>query len=143
MRALGNHAENVQLRFFTHGAYPYSGETPLPERMSTPLTPAQDFSILRDLDVNLDTCFAGWNGEAEMVWPQSNVRVVMHASANMSHLVLFSPPGKPFFALEPQSMMTDGFNFLARGERATGAAIIAPGETLSTWFSLTVEQPPL
>jgi aldose 1-epimerase len=143
MRALGNHAENVQLRFLTQGAYPYTGETPLPEGMSIPLTPAQNFSTPRDLNVSLDSCFAGWNGEAEMVWPESKVRAVMHASSNMSHLVLFSPPGKPFFALEPQSMMTDGFNFLARGEQDTGTAILAPGESLSSWFSLTIERLPL
>jgi aldose 1-epimerase len=140
MRSLGSRAENVQLRFSTAGAYPYTGETPLPEGMPTPLTTAQDFSTRRELDVALDTCFSGWDGVAEMVWPASKVRVVMHSSSNMSHLVLFSPPGKPFFALEPQSQMTDGFNFLAKGERNTGVAVIAPGEELSVWFSLTVEK---
>ena len=94
----------------------------------------------QSLDVNIDTCFAGWNGVAEMVWPESKVKVSMHASSNMSHLVLFSPPEKPFFALEPQSQMTDGFNFLAQGEEDTGVAIVPPGGELSVWFSLTVER---
>lgn len=140
MRALGGCDEIVNLKFSAQGAYPYSGETPLPEGMAIPVTTPQNFFAQRELDVALDTCFSGWDGVAEMVWPESKVRVVMHASSNMSHLVLFSPPGKPFFALEPQTMMTDGFNFLARGEHNTGAAIIAPGESLSTWFSLTVEK---
>ena len=139
-RALGGKTENVQLKFETQGAYPYSGETPLPEGMLAPLTAAQDFSIQRPLDVTLDTCFGGWDGVAEMVWPESKVKVVMHASSNMSHLVLFSPPGKPFFALEPQSQMTDGFNFLAQGEEKTGVALVPPGGELSVWFSLTVEK---
>ena len=139
-RALGDKSENVQLRFKTRGAYPYSGEVPLPEGMAVPLTNTQDFSTLRDLDVNLDTCFAGWDGVAEMVWPESGVKVSMHASSNMSHLVLFSPPEKPFFALEPQSQMTDGFNFLAKGEPNTGVAAILPGGKFEVWFSLTVEK---
>jgi aldose 1-epimerase len=142
MRALGGRDENVKLRFSVEGAYPYVGETPLPEGMAAPLTAPQNFSTQRSLDVSLDTCFAGWNGAAEMVWPESKVRVAMHASSNMSHLVLFSPPGKPFFALEPQSQMTDGCNFLARGEKNTGVAVIAPGEELAVWFSLTVETLP-
>lgn len=143
MRALGGRNENVNLRFAAQGTYPSSGETPLPDGMSIPLTTPQNFLVQKELNVALDTCFSGWDGIAEVVWPESKVRVVMHASSNMSHLVLFSPPGKPFFALEPQSMMTDGFNFLARGEDRTGTAILAPGESLSTWFSLTVERLPL
>jgi aldose 1-epimerase len=74
-----------------------------------------------------------------MVWPESKVMVSMHAASNMNRLVLFSPPGKTFFALEPQSQMIDGFNFLARGEPDTGVAVIPPGEELSVWFSLTVK----
>jgi aldose 1-epimerase len=139
-RALGGKMETVQLRFNTQGAYPYTGETPLPEGMAVPLTPAQDFSNPRPLDVNLDTCFGGWDGVAEMVWPESKVRIIMHASSTMSHLILFSPPEKPFFALEPQSQMTDGFNFLAKGETKTGVTIVPPGGELSVWFSLTVER---
>lgn len=140
MRALGGRNENVKIRFCATGAYPYTAETPLPESMAVPLTTPQNFADQRDLDVSLDTCFAGWDGVAEMVWPESKVRVVMHASSSMSHLVLFSPPGKPFFALEPQSQMTDGFNFLAKGHPQTGVAVLNPGETLSVWFSLTVEK---
>lgn len=140
LRALGGKNENVMVQFSADGAYPYSGETPLPEGMDVPLTPRQNFLVARDLDVSLDTCFAGWQGGAEMVWPASKVRVVMNASSNMSHLVLYSPPGKPFFALEPQSQMTDGFNFLAKGEELTGVQTLQPDHELVTWFSLTVEK---
>jgi aldose 1-epimerase len=108
--------------------------------MPRQLLSAENFSTLRELDVNLDACFAGWDGVAEMVWPESKVSVDLHASSQMSHLVLFSPPGKPFFALEPQSQMTDGFNFLARGESGTGVTIVPPAGELSVWFSLTVKK---
>jgi aldose 1-epimerase len=138
-RALEGSNENVRLRFNTAGIYPTTGEVPLPTGMPRPLIPAENFSALRELDVNLDACFAGWDGEAEMVWPESKVSVSMHAGSNMSRLVLFSPPGKPFFALEPQSQMTDGFNFLARGETDTGVTVLPPGGELSVWFSLTVK----
>lgn len=139
-RALGGRDENVRIRFNAAGVYPYSGETPLPEGMPVPLTQEQNFCALKSLDANLDHCFSGWNGEAEMVWPASKVKVSMHASSTMRHLVLYSPPGKPFFALEPQSQMNDGFNFLAKGEKDTGVAILPPGGELSVWFSLTVEK---
>jgi aldose 1-epimerase len=139
-RALGGSTENVHLRFKTEGAYPFTGDVPLPTGMPRPLLPAEDFSTLRDLNVNLDTCFTGWEGDVEMVWPESNIMVSMHAGSNMSHLVLFSPPGKSFFALEPQSQMIDGFNFLARGETHTGVSIVPPGGELAVWFSLSVKK---
>lgn len=139
-RALSGQAENVQVRFKADGVYPYSGETPLPEGMSVPLTQEQDFSTLKSLEATFDHCFSGWNGEAEMVWPSSKVKVSMHSSSTMRHLVLYSPPGKSFFALEPQSQMNDGFNFLAKGKTGTGVAVLPPGGELSVWFSLTVKK---
>ena len=139
-RALGGANENVLLRFNTRGIYPSTGDVPLPTGMPRQLLPAENFSTLRGLDVNLDACFAGWDGVAEMVWPESQVSVALHASSQMSHLVLFSPPGKSFFALEPQSQMTDGFNFLARGESGTGVTIVPPRGEFSVWFSLTVKK---
>ncbi len=139
-RALAGATENVHLKFKTSGVYPCEGAVPLPVGMPRPLLPAEDFSELRELDVDLDTCFSDWDGIADMVWPESKVIVSMHAGSNMSRLVLFSPPGKPFFALEPQSQMIDGFNFLARGESDTGVAVIPPGAELSVWFSLTVKK---
>ncbi len=138
-RALAGATENVLLKFNTEGVYPCQGELPLPTGGPRPLLASENFSTLRSLDVNLDSCFAGWDGVAEMVWPESKVMVSMHAASNMSRLVLFSPPGKTFFALEPQSQMIDGFNFLARGEPDTGVAVIPPGEEISVWFSLTVK----
>jgi aldose 1-epimerase len=137
-RALTEESENVSLRFKTEGIYPSVGDIPLPTGMARPLLPLEDFSNLRPLDVELDACFAGWDGNAEMVWPASKVSVAMNAGPALSHLVLFSPPGKPYFALEPQSQMTDGFNFFARGERETGVTVLPPGGELAVWFSLTV-----
>jgi aldose 1-epimerase len=64
----------------------------------------------------------------------------MEASPNFGHLVLYSPPGKSFFALEPQSQMNDGFNFFARGEQGTGVVVLQPQERLEAWFSLRIEE---
>ena len=135
-RALGGRDENVSLHFSVRGAYPFSGEIPLPEGMARALEPNEDFSAEKELTVSLDHCFSGWSGPATLSWPKSGVRLTMEASPNMSHLILYSPPGKPFFALEPQSQMNDGFNFFSRGERGTGVTILQPGEVLEVWFTL-------
>lgn len=138
-RALGGRTEEVEIQFQAAGVYPFTGTAPLPDGMAKPLTPELAFSVQRVLPESLDHCFSGWQGRAVMTWPQSKVRLVMEASPNFGHLVLYSPPGKSFFALEPQSQMNDGFNFLARGEQGTGVVVLQPEESLEVWFSLRVE----
>lgn len=121
--------ENVALGLAVSGVYP--GETPLPTGPPVPVTPAQDFSRLRPLDVTLDHCFAGWNGRALLRWPTSDVTLHVEAGPDVSHVILYSPPGEPFFALEPVTNSNDGFNAFANGEAGTGVAVLAPGETLA------------
>jgi aldose 1-epimerase len=139
-RALGDHSEEVNIEFKAAGVYPFSGTVPLPDSMARPIDSSMDFSVGRVLPESLDHCFSGWHGPAIMTWPKSRFRVVMQASPNFGHLVLYSPAGKSFFALEPQSQMNDGFNFLARGEQGTGVVVLQPKESLEVRFSLTVER---
>jgi aldose 1-epimerase len=139
-RALSGHSEEVEIQFQAAGVYPFTGAVPLPDGMAKTLTPELAFSVQRVLPESLDHCFSGWQGRAVMTWPQSKVRLVMEASPNFGHLVLYSPPGKSFFALEPQSQMNDGFNFLARGEQGTGVVVLQPQERLEVWFSLRIEE---
>jgi aldose 1-epimerase len=138
-RALGENDENVALTFNARGAYPFSGEVPLPESMAAPLSASLDFSKSKAVPEGIDHCFAGFDGMAELRWPKSNLVVRMRASQAFSHLVLYSPPGKPFIALEPQTQMNDGFNYLARGETETGVVVLEAGQELAASFSLAVE----
>jgi aldose 1-epimerase len=41
--------------------------------------------------------------------------------------VVYVPPDRDFFAVEPVTHMTDAFNRAARGERDTGTRHLAPG----------------
>ena len=49
------------------------------------------------------------------------------ASAIFGRLIVFVPPGQPFFAVEPVSHDTDAFN---RPGAQGGLRVLAPGETL-------------
>jgi aldose 1-epimerase len=139
-RALAGAREEVELELSVRGVYPTSPERPaLPTGPPVRLRPEQDFSKLRQLDVALDDCFAGWDGRAEIRWPESGVRIVMEATPRLRHVILYSPQGEPFFAVEPVSNANDGFNLFDAGQQDTGVVVLGPGESLEGGFSLYIE----
>jgi aldose 1-epimerase len=139
MRALGGADEDAEVTFATRGVYPGVAPVPmLPTGPPVPLAPEQDFSAPRRLDVVLDHCFAGWDGRARVRWPRSGVTAELAASPALRHLVVYSPAGKPFFALEPVSHANDGFNLAADGVPGTGVVVLAPGERLEGSFRVRV-----
>jgi len=90
------------------------------DRVSVPAD--WDFSAGRRPDsVALDNCFDGWDGRAAIAWPSRRLRLDLEASTPFRHLVIYSPPGQPFFCVEPVSH--------ANGQ--VGLAALAPGRTLA------------
>lgn len=111
--------------FHVDGGYLHAGATDAPERW--------DFSAPRLLEgTDLANCFAGWDGRAEITWPERAARLTIEAGPPFGHLVVYTPPGESFFCVEPVSNTTDAFNLHERGEEtpATGTVVLAPGETM-------------
>jgi aldose 1-epimerase len=129
--------ENVELEFHARGVYP--GQTPLPTEPPVAVPPAQDFKRLRPFTIALDHCFSGWDGRAAIHWPQTGVTLRIEATPRFSHVILYSPPGAPFFALEPVTNANDGFNLLAAGQADTGVVVLEPGDALEAEVTLRVE----
>ncbi len=66
--------------------------------------PAFDFSKSRNVnEVTLDNGFDGWDGRATIRWPSRKLRVVLETSVIFRHAVIYVPPGKPYFCVEPVS----------------------------------------
>lgn len=59
---------------------------------------------------NYDNCFSGWDGNAQITWPNQNYRLQMSANANCNHAVLYSPPNEKFFCLEPVTHMNNALS---------------------------------
>ena len=135
-RRLPSSTAEVELQFAAGGVYP--GETPLPTGPAVPIQPDLDFSVQRPLDVELDHCFAGWNREAIIDWPGSGIQAKIRAEPSMKHIILYSPKGKSFFALEPVTNANDGFNLFAQGDRDCGVVVLQPRETLESGFELAL-----
>lgn len=90
------------------------------ERVAVP--PAWDFASGRRVgDIVLDNCFDGWDGRAAIAWPRRHLRLDLVASPPFRHLVIYVPPGRPYFCVEPVSH--------ANGK--VGEALLAPGATLA------------
>jgi aldose 1-epimerase len=71
--------------------------------------------------VTLDHCLSGWDGVAELHWPDRFV--TLHAT-HCGHLHVYTPAGCDFFCVEPQSAAPGA---LGRGD----ATVVSPGERTS------------
>jgi aldose 1-epimerase len=97
-----------------------------------PLRAAWDFADGQRLaPLDLDHCFGGWDGRAELHWPEMGLTLALEAGPALRHLVIYVPPGQDFFCIEPVSHVNDGFNMLERGVEGTGVRVLAPGQTLA------------
>jgi aldose 1-epimerase len=113
-------------------------ERKIPQRR-VPLPAAWDFARgLRLAPLDLDHCFGGWDGRAELHWPETDLTLLIEAAPPLGHLVIYVPPGADSFCIEPVSHVNDGFNLLERGVEGTGVRILAPGEALGAAIRLRV-----
>ena len=139
-RTLTRTGEPILLQFQVTSVYPDANDNRIPSGPPQPLAPNQDFRMERTLipENFIDACFYGYDGDGTIAWPESGVRLRYHASANCQHLILFNP-AKPYFAVEPVTNANNGVNLLANGDSTSGIQILAPGETLTAQFTVTVE----
>jgi aldose 1-epimerase len=93
------------------------------------LPPDWNFGAAAPLpSTHVDHLFAGWNGKAEVHWPDTGVSLAIEA--DMGYYILYAPAGKDFFCFEPVDHAINAHN-LPRGAARNGLSILAPGQTLS------------
>jgi aldose 1-epimerase len=82
--------------------------------------------------LHLDNGFGGWCGEAELCWPErQGLRMRLQArGALRRHCVIYTPPGEPFFCLEPVSHANNALAHHPMRASALGQRWLAPGKTL-------------
>lgn len=144
-RWLSRDGEPVELQFHVTRVHPDGSANGLPtdkadglpDGPSVPLPPELDFSTSRPLgDLRLDACFGGFDGRAEIGWPESGVRLFMECSPNVTHLICFAPADRPLVAVEPVANATDGVNLLATGAEDSGVIPLPAGKTLEASFTI-------
>ena len=85
----------------------------------------------------IDTCYAGWAGQATVTRPEDGLTIVLNAAAPLDHLQVYTPAGRDFLGLEPVSNMPDA---VSRMEEAAdhGLVVLQPGEVLTGTVELGV-----
>ena len=95
-----------------------------------PVPPEWAHDDPRPVASGLDNCFDGWDGRATIAWPYRGWRLEMRASAPFRHVVVYTPPGRDYFCVEPVSH--------ANGRIAETR--LAAGATLSGTIDLRLSQ---
>ena len=75
----------------------------------------------------IDNSYEGWSGTATISRDDGDLRL---SATNTSFLHVFTPPGEPYFCVEPVTAMPDAFN------RAV-PAVLQPGESHAITMTLT------
>ncbi len=97
------------------------------------IDPPDDARLDHGLAVNgvsLDTAYTGWSGTAVIDWPEWGARLTMRAHGPVGHLVVYTPPGEPYFCAEPVSNCTDAINLAASGRTDTGMIELPAGQSV-------------
>jgi aldose 1-epimerase len=104
------------------------------------LPPELDFAAPAAVpDTWRNNCYSGWDGRAVIHDPARGLDVTLQARPPLGDLMLYTPPGEPYFCLEPQSHTTGAVN-RARGRKpATPLQILAPAERLAVEMTITAQ----
>jgi aldose 1-epimerase len=93
-----------------------------------PTPPEWDFADGPTLDATIvDNCFAGWDGHAEIRWPDRPTGLAITADPVFDHCVVFVPAGRDYFCVEPVSHRNDAIRAAGQG----GMALLAGGGVLA------------
>ncbi|WP_342628973.1 aldose 1-epimerase [Nguyenibacter vanlangensis] len=105
--------------------------------LRVPATGEWSFEQMRPIGAQaIDHCYAEWSGAAFLRWPQDNLALTIAADDPFRHLVLYTPPGRPFIAVEPVTHMNDALNH--PGVADGGLRILAPGRKLEGHIRLAL-----
>lgn len=80
--------------------------------------------------LDLDHCYTGWSGQAHLHDEVFDLRLC----SSTRYLVIFTPPARPDYAVEPVSHANDAFH--RDDPLAHGLVALADGQTASAWMQI-------
>jgi aldose 1-epimerase len=140
-RALTSDTDTVLLEVPCKEHFPL--EKCLPTSEPVPIESRIDFRTRRPLGtVPIDDCLTTREGDAPVRFSylESGVAVSLELDAIFENIVVYVPPGKPFFAVEPVTNANDGFNLYDKQVRGSGVFVLEPGEERTATFVIAFER---
>lgn len=131
-----------QTRLYAPASHHWAEDNHFLPTMRLDLPPHLDFSCHSQLPKGwTNSGFEGWNGEAELVWPEEGIALGISASDPLRCYFLFMPDTtfdpayrEDYVCLEPMSHVADAHNMADLG----GLVPLAHGETLAAHISFSV-----
>jgi aldose 1-epimerase len=96
-----------------------------------PIAPEVDFRQMRDVpESEINHLLTGRKGTepSHIKFPQHGIEVAMHSDSLFEHILIYAPQVKPFFAVEPMTNASDGFNLYENSIAGSGIFVLQPGE---------------
>jgi aldose 1-epimerase len=82
--------------------------------------------------------------EAAFELPERRLRVTLSGTADLTHLVIYTPPDRNFFCIENQTCSTDAHNLASAGARKVAhLQVVAPGKRAAGHINWTIRRAPL
>lgn len=143
VRSLTPHCGEPQLEIPANRGYALSAAMAVGEAGPVPVR--ADYSSLRPLGGRfVDDCLTGRApGPVRIVYPGaredgSAVEVRITADDVYSHWVVYVPVERAYFAVEPVTNANGGFALAERGVAGSGVFVLAPGQSRSGTFTVSV-----
>jgi len=114
----------------------------IPKGPPLPVDSRLDFRKMRSISsLQVDDCLTGRipGAPIRFSYPESKLNVSMECDPLFEQIILYMPPGKTFYAVEPLTNANDGFNLHDKGVRGSGVFVLAPGEQKAATFVLRVD----
>jgi aldose 1-epimerase len=117
----------TRLRAKTDGVW-LSDADAIPTTHTGAFPPTWDYNTPSPLEGPLiDNCFTGWDGEAVIAYPDRGLSLTLSMADSKGYLLMYRPPGLPYFCIEPITHPIDAFHMPGR----PGLSNLATGGSLS------------
>lgn len=126
--------KETRLQFKAEGVW-LSAEDAAPNDYTTNFPPGWDYNTPAPLDGPLiDNCYSGWNGKARIDYPDRGLSLNIVMPDCNGYTLLYRPPNRDFFCLEPITHPVDAFHM----PEQPGLAYLAHGDSLALRTKLLV-----
>jgi aldose 1-epimerase len=128
--------DETRVQFRADGVWSETSDHLPDQYLLLDLLPERDHRAGQHLsDAFTNVAYAGWDGIAELTWPELGMGLTMTANSPLSVLMLYTPDNQSgFFSLEPVSHTVDAHNRM--GEGVVRPAILGSGESLTMTMRL-------
>lgn len=117
---------NVTLKFNATHFWLSGPDSVATDRISVPIE--LDFGEERLLPRTWrNNCYAGWDGLAELKFPDSGFGLRIEADPIFRHLMLYADPNQSVFCVEPQTNAVCALNRIGSDDEDLGVLLLEPG----------------